>query len=355
MGIDLDTRIILKITENPKRGKSRHRYQQYIDLDRLGQPFTVGDYIERCEAMGLDSKRCLGDIRWDWERHFIGIVTSDGKCELPPKGTRRRSPESRKEVRAPLGRNRSSSEAPVSELKIRMAESWYGYGRWEAPFWFVGIEQGGHLEDQYHQGDDLAWQEMGECELLDCREHHNRMGERGNPLWHTESARIQKTWGAMIRLLLALKKESTNDKSVLDYQKNWWGSIKGETAIIEIAGGRARSSSSENKFRTNKLIQTRITVIRERMKTFRPKLVVFYGVSMKKKFEQILGAPMISLLPVESGSFMFTPKSERPFATFAHHSGTVGVVVFHPSQRFGPVPPDSDWILLGEILEKLDR
>jgi hypothetical protein len=351
MGIDLNTRIILKLTENPKRGKSRQRYQQYIELDSLGQSFTVGDYIDRCEAKGLHYKDYFGDIRWDLERRFIDVVTPDGKYELPPKGTGKRSPTSIKKVATPLVKSGSALQEPPSELRILMARSWFGYGHWEAPYWFVGIEQGGQ-EDQYHRGDDRAWHEMGERELLDCRDHHRRMGDRGNPRWHTESATIQKTWGAMIRLLLTFKNETANDSSVLDYQKNRWGASGGETAVLELGGGRARSSSSDNEFRTDDLIRKRVSVLHHRLETFRPKLVIFYGISKKKEFEQILGTSMNSPISAGSRSFMFT-KAEKPFATYGRHAGTIGVCVFHPSQRFGSAPPDSDWILLGESLAKL--
>jgi len=56
------------------------------------------------------------------------------------------------------------------------AQKWFGYGKWSAPFWFVGMEQGG-MDDNDHIGWEKAWQDLGGTELIDCREHHRKMGK----------------------------------------------------------------------------------------------------------------------------------------------------------------------------------
>jgi len=32
---------------------------------------------------------------------------------------------------------------PLTPDQTELAHNWYGYGRWNAPYWFVGIEPGG--------------------------------------------------------------------------------------------------------------------------------------------------------------------------------------------------------------------
>ena len=58
--------------------------------------------------------------------------------------------------------------AEPPDARIRAAQGWFGYGRWDAPYWFIGMEPGGE--------DDLAWYEtwlrLGGTELMDCRAHH---------------------------------------------------------------------------------------------------------------------------------------------------------------------------------------
>lgn len=54
------------------------------------------------------------------------------------------------------------------DAKTLAAESWYGYGPWDAPYWFIGMEPGG---DDTHASYE-AWEALGGHELIDCREHH---------------------------------------------------------------------------------------------------------------------------------------------------------------------------------------
>ena len=63
----------------------------------------------------------------------------------------------------------------------------------------------GGSEDDDHVGWEKVWHDLGEKELIDCRKHHQKMGQHGNALWHGPGARIQNTWGPPIRLLLSFK------------------------------------------------------------------------------------------------------------------------------------------------------
>lgn len=234
-----------------------------------------------------------------------------------------------------------------------MARSWFGYGHWEAPYWFIGPAQCGDSNDSNHCRDAEAWEEMGRGELLDCREHHEKMG---NDLWHGEGASIQFTWGAMIRILLAFKGEDVTDKKVLSFQKDHWGRSEDKTAVIELFGGRAKNMKEKNPYRTAAFKKPRIKKIQEQFSEHRPKWVIFYGISYKKDYQKIFGAPMDKLVTAEKGSFHFSGKNREPFATWGRSSDekTIGICVYHPSQQ-GTNPPDSDWILLGKTLKEMDQ
>jgi hypothetical protein len=51
--------------------------------------------------------------------------------------------------------------------KMLAAAQWYGYGRWDAPYWLVGKEPGGTDDPEQY----ASWARLGEPELLDCRAH----------------------------------------------------------------------------------------------------------------------------------------------------------------------------------------
>jgi hypothetical protein len=60
------------------------------------------------------------------------------------------SPSDRRDIIAPMTAPQQSSDTAWRE---EMARECYGYGRWAAPYWFIGPEQGqGHddLRKRYH-------------------------------------------------------------------------------------------------------------------------------------------------------------------------------------------------------------
>ena len=86
----------------------------------------------------------------------------------------------------------------VVDAKAAAAESWFGYGRWNAKCWFIGMEPGG---DDGHTSDE-AWRHLGGTELIDCRAHHlwkrEVLGLEDNKWtrWHDDAPgrRTQPKW-----------------------------------------------------------------------------------------------------------------------------------------------------------------
>ena len=342
MTFDRELKINLLIGYNPKRGASERRFQFYFDLKERGVPFTVGDYVDRCCQAGISAGKAQGDLRWDRDHNFIRVEEYE---QIPfNRGAHKTA--------APKGIVKSEENLEESSpLMDAMADSWFGYGCWKAPFWFIGPEQGGNPNDSNHCGDAKAWDGMNRKELLDCKDHHKMMG---NLLWHGERASIQFTWGAMIRILLALKGQEVTNQNVLSYQKNFWGSSAGETAVIELFGGRAKSMKIKNKYRTTPSKLSRIEKIRDRFLEHQPRVVIFYGISNKRDYEKILGTSMDNSFLTDAEPFIFSGKNGAPFAKWGKlaEGPTVGICVYHPSQH-GTHPPDSDWILLGKRLKEL--
>jgi hypothetical protein len=89
-------------------------------------------------------------------------------------------------------------------------------------------------------------------------------------------------------LLLMTYRGRPFDKDALrNYQRDEWGALQGETCVIELSGLAARSlkvTRDRESFR-----EERINVIRERMRSHKPKLVVMYGKGQKDAWEAIAG------------------------------------------------------------------
>jgi len=102
---------------------------------------------------------------------------------------------------------------------------WFGYGRWDAPYWYVGKEPGGTGE-----GDAESWLRLGGgAELIDCAAHDT--GPNG-PLWHGPGAKLQPSWRPLIASLVAFKGTETYDPRPY-----------GRTRIDPGAGWTARNGS----------------------------------------------------------------------------------------------------------------
>ncbi len=160
------------------------------------------------------------------------------------------------------------------DAKTQAAEKWFGYGRWDAPFWFVGKEPGGSDEPEQY----ASWLRLGGGELIDLRAHDLDCAPPGSVmLWHGDRARLQATWRPLIALLLAYQGVPAYDREAIRrYQDQRWGSVAGETALIELSAVAAPSTSAGEALRLAHLPE-RISTIRRRLSEHRPRFVVFYG------------------------------------------------------------------------------
>src|SRR5450631_3929638 len=125
------------------------------------------------------------------------------------------------------------------DQELEMARRCYGYGRWAAPYWFIGPEQGQDRDEN----DDLnrrieVWRGLGGEELSDCRAFHAKLG---NDKWHREIPRLQSTWRPLMLLLMTFLEKPTDNPSLRNYQRDSWGSLEGETCVIELSGLAANS------------------------------------------------------------------------------------------------------------------
>lgn len=173
----------------------------------------------------------------------------------------------------------------MDEDTLAMARGNYGYGRWEAPYWFIGQEQGmGDHENKDLQRRVDCWK-VKKCQLNDCREFHRCICEMR---FHFKQPKVelQKTWEILMLLMMTfLGRPVDKNKDVLrDYQRDRWGALdekEGETCVIE-RSGLAAPNNEESKD-PGSFLQERLEVICDKMRANQPKLVVMYGRGEKDK------------------------------------------------------------------------
>lgn len=210
-------------------------------------------------------------------------------------------------------------------VESRAAENWFGYGHWEAPYWFVGLEQGGTEDHSTYS----VWQDLGEPELSDCKEHHLKSGFKK---WHQgANPPVQSTWLRLIQLLLSYQNRDASTESARAYQQLKWSSRSGETAVMNLSVLHAPSLKADVK--RHLFRDERIARMRARMEQYGPEFVVCYG-SARSDFERLVGEQFD-----EDG--------------LAIHNSTVCILTAHPIARGHNVP--LIWTELGRKLRRYQQ
>jgi hypothetical protein len=163
--------------------------------------------------------------------------------------------------------------------------SFLGHGNLQAPYWFVGMEEGGD-NDIVRIAKNLArWDAKGRPEVDSFPTHPD------SP-WFRQGASIQKTWQYLIRATLALSGKPKEAEHIRDYQIHSLGRKDGETALLELMPLPSKSLAdwvykdySRLPFLQSReaywehCVETRCRLLRARALEFRPKAVVFYSTS----------------------------------------------------------------------------
>jgi hypothetical protein len=190
-----------------------------------------------------------------------------------------------------------------------MARYCLGYGTWEAPYWFIGLEEGmsGTLEDRIK-----AWQKHGrQTGLSDCKKFHEEIKVYKH---HQNSPPLESTWRVLILILLTYLGRKNDEGELKNYQCSQLGMENGETALLELFGLPAKNI--EEKLRQKgqhfgkELIKDihhkRLLAIHEEIRHHKPSLVVMYGTTRKEEFGRLAGKQIEAWNIVQRGATLMT-------------------------------------------------
>lgn len=190
------------------------------------------------------------------------------------------------------------------ELLKRMAVGKFGYGSWDADYWFIGPEEGDDKRGTLPQR-AAAWKKLERDGLCDCLTYHHEIGELR---WHGldgKPPRMQSTWKQLIRLLLAYKNDDLTESTVRAYQAERWGKAPDETCVIELSGIPANCYAAgailkQKLFDTDwfeETIELRKKDICKRLdeRAIPPELLVMYGDKDQTHWQDLKG--LVEALP----------------------------------------------------------
>ena len=213
-------------------------------------------------------------------------------------------------------------------LLAEFMETFYGFGNYAGKYWLVGMEEAGGRTLESVQARLTQWQQNGRSELEDLPTHakHNGWHEKyfgSKPKW-------QRTWGKLIRLMLAAEGQETLSTAVIkQFQREKLGRHDSNHCLIELFPLPAPSTShwlyakhSKLPFLKNRetyrqqLAPARVPHMRQRLQQHRPKAVIFYGWGYRDWWQEVVSVPLT--------------KQENPKSLIAIQDGIQFWVIDHP-------------------------
>ncbi|HVX90893.1 MAG TPA: hypothetical protein VHC20_04680 [Candidatus Paceibacterota bacterium] len=177
---------------------------------------------------------------------------------------------------------------PLTPTQVSHLENFLGYGRLDAPVWFVGMEEGGGGPDNIR-----ARLKFGQVE--DCAEAHRTLRI---PQYHrAERPVIQRTWGQMVRFMLVLQRRECSADEVRAYQASQLGRSHGQTMLLELMPVPKRSLNERecvdllpcyavDGYR-DEVRKKRIRLLRSVIARHEPLLVLCYGKAYWEHFSSL--------------------------------------------------------------------
>jgi len=179
--------------------------------------------------------------------------------------------------------------------------TFFGYGTWNAPIWFVGMEEGGGNDLAEIQRRLEAWNLRGRRELEDLVSYHRDIGVTRHI---GEKPSLQSTWSKLVRVLFGMANLPPHRESIRKYQGLSFGREAGTTSLVELLPLPSPGldkwfyGTSELPFlRTRDIYRDhvrpfRAEAIRRRILESRPKVVAFYGLTYLQYWSNVAGVSL---------------------------------------------------------------
>ncbi|HEU0144095.1 MAG TPA: hypothetical protein VFQ47_04860 [Nitrososphaera sp.] len=173
------------------------------------------------------------------------------------------------------------------QLLEAFMNGFYGFGNYHAPYWFIGMEEGGKATFQDIAKQLDIWDKWGRKELLDVVEYAHAIGMNR---WYGEHPALQPTWRNLIRVFLIAEGRNADNATMRQYQKTKWGTEDGETCVVELMPLPSPDTSSwlykeisalpyliSRKTYREYIVDSRIAHLQNNIMRYKPKAVVCYG------------------------------------------------------------------------------
>ena len=216
--------------------------------------------------------------------------------------------------------------------------NFFGYGLWQSDFWFVGMEEGGGNSLNLVVNKINAFCNNGDSHISLVDNYEFQINSVGHP-WNEESLKylgprpggrrvnLQGYWSKKIKILLQIHGLNADNNAIRNYQENSWGRIHIEQmkhAVIELlplpspgigtwfydqwtshfSGEHCPPLRNRTLYR-DLVINARIDLLKEKIRQYRPKLIVFSGSLYDTYFNEISGVSFWDVLSFDGFNCSF--------------------------------------------------
>jgi hypothetical protein len=207
--------------------------------------------------------------------------------------------------------------------------TFYGYGTYSAPYWFVGMEEGGGGSYSALENRLARWRKSGGQELEDPRSHS---GDLATSPWFRPNPRAQSTWKQLIRMALEDQGKPPSLRDIKAYQRDRMGRLDGDVCLLELLP-LPSPSTGQWRYTASPLLPYldtraaymdhcapfRAAHLRKRLEECEPKAVVFYSFNWwyGQWWNQIAGV-LFKSIEVSGGDILLGANSTTTFAVVKH-------------------------------------
>ncbi|MCX6045991.1 MAG: hypothetical protein NT075_12850 [Chloroflexi bacterium] len=254
------------------------------------------------------------------------------------------------------------------EILLRRMDEFFGYGRYDSKYWFIGMEEGGGNSIEEVEQRLTQWLALGASELVDNYKFHKALDSfksRGGVIQQGSYAeyfegniKTQPTWRKLIRMLLNIEDPSrTYEKEAIkDYQAHSWGQSTSNNCLLDVFPLPSPDVSrweydawSELDFlRTRESYKSalrvkRVAAIRNRIVEYAPKVVTFYsfGSEYIRMWEELSGCKFEENMRV--------PIYDKFYAFFQRVGKTLFIVTGQPAY----IRSNEYWDNVGKMAHKI--
>jgi hypothetical protein len=193
-------------------------------------------------------------------------------------------------------------------LLEQFIRDFYGYGNFDAPYWFVGMEEGMRkISSSKKLGKKLnkklnAWDERGRMPLQDLPEFSSALGGKK---FFSEKPRSVRTWSRIIHVLFGIKDEATHKPSQIKaYQREFLARAQdGDSCLMELLPLAAYDTNVWPPYKkisnipclksrdiyVQQVRPNRIADLKRYIETYHPQVAVMYGKGNWNHYAEIAG------------------------------------------------------------------